>query len=180
MKSPMIRPPILRRRSCRAISSAASRLVCRIVFSTSRPPLLRPGVHVDRDQRFGFVDHDIAAALQPDLAVKGVVDLLLDSEGLEDRRRPIVKLDAVARAPGNLAHHLVHALDRRAIVADDFVDFVGQEIADRPVDQIRFFENAAGRLLFLDRLFDPRPLLEQETRDRGRNIARAALRRRCE
>ena len=71
---------MLRRRSWRAISSAASRLVCRIVFSTSRPPLLRPVFTSIGDERLGFVDDDVAAALQPDLAMKSVVDLLLHAE----------------------------------------------------------------------------------------------------
>ena len=58
------------------------------------------GVHVDGDQRFGFVDHDVAAAFQPDLAMEGVVDLLLHAEGLEDRGGAVVKLDAVSRRAG--------------------------------------------------------------------------------
>ena len=120
------------------------------------------GVYVDGDERLGFVDHDVAAAFQPDLAMKGVVDLFLHAEGLEDRRGAVVKLDAVARAPRNLADHLVHPLDRRLIVADHFVDFVGEEIAHRALDQIRLFEDAAGRGLVLDRLLDLRPLLDEE------------------
>ena len=50
-----------------------------------------------------------------------------------------------------------------AIVADDFVDFVGEEIAHRALNQIRLFKNARGRRIVLDLLLDPRPLLEQKT-----------------
>jgi hypothetical protein len=52
--------------------------------------LVAPGVYVDGHQRLGFVDHNVAAAFQPDLAVKGVVDLFLHAEGFKDRRRAIV------------------------------------------------------------------------------------------
>ena len=38
-----------------------------------------------------------------------------------------------------------HPLDRGAIVADDFVDFLGEEIAHRALDQIRLFKDAGGR-----------------------------------
>ena len=76
---------MLRRRIWRHISSAASRLVCRIVFLDVLGALVAAGVHVDGDERLGFIDDDVAAARQPDLAVKGVVDLLLDAEALEDR-----------------------------------------------------------------------------------------------
>ena len=41
MKSMTIRPPMSRSRSCRAISSAASRLVLRAVASMSPPRVLR-------------------------------------------------------------------------------------------------------------------------------------------
>ncbi len=60
--------------------------------------------------------------------------------------------------------HLAHPLDRRAIVADHFVDFIGEKIAHRALDQdpvLRRREQGAGRSLIC--LLDLRPLLEQET-----------------
>ncbi len=48
------------------------------------------------------------------------------------------------------------------VVADYFVDLIGQKIAHRPFHQVGLFENARGRRLFADLLFDPRPLLEEE------------------
>ena len=65
-----------------------------MVFSTSFAPLLRPVFTSMAIKRLGFVDDDVAAARQPDLAVEGVVDLLLDAEALEDRLRTRVVLDA--------------------------------------------------------------------------------------
>ena len=49
------------------------------------PALVATCIYVDGDQRFGFVDDDVAAAFQPHLAMKSIVDLFLHSEGLEDR-----------------------------------------------------------------------------------------------
>ena len=44
------------------------------------------GVDVDGHERFGVVDDDVAAGLEPDLGPQGFVELLLDAEFLEDRR----------------------------------------------------------------------------------------------
>ena len=123
-------------------------LVCRLQIGLQnrlldvRATLVTPGVHVHCDERFGFVDHDVAAAWQPDLAMKGVVDLFLDAEGFENRRRAVIKLDPAFGASGNLADHIHHTFDRGVIVTDHFVDFIGQKIAHRPLDQIRLLEDA--------------------------------------
>ena len=49
------------------------------------------------------------------------------------------------------------------IVADDFVDFVGEKIAHGALDEIGLFEDARGRGELLDLLLDARPLLEEKT-----------------
>ena len=132
-------------------------------FLDIAPAFVAAGVDVDGDERFGFVDHDVAAAFQPDLAVKGVVDLFLHPEGFEDRRRAVVMFDPALRAPGDLADELGHAVDRRLIVADDFVDFVGEKIAHGALDEVGLLKDARGRRQLLDLLLDARPLLEEET-----------------
>ena len=50
------------------------------------------GVDVDRHQRFGLVDDDVAARLQPHLRPQRLFELLRDVERVEDRRRPRVHL----------------------------------------------------------------------------------------
>ena len=132
-------------------------------FLDVAPAFVPARIHVHRHERFGFVDHDIAAALQPDLAMKRVVDLLLHTEGLEDRRSAVVKLDAVPGPARNLAHPRVHPIDRGAVVADHLIDFIGEKIAHRAFDQIRLFKDAARRRIVLDRFLDARPLLDQQT-----------------
>ena len=67
MKSMTMMPPRSRRRIWRTISLIASTLVLTMV-SSRRCGLadVLAGVDVDGDQRFGLVDDDVAAALQPD------------------------------------------------------------------------------------------------------------------
>ena len=74
------------------------------------PPFVTARIHVDRYQCFGFVDHNVAATLQPNLPVKSVVDLFLHAVSLENRRRAVVKMDPIPRAPRNLANHFDHPL----------------------------------------------------------------------
>ena len=52
------------------------------------------GVHVDGHQRFGVVDDDVAAGLEPHLGPQRLVEFLLDAELLEDRRGLGVELYA--------------------------------------------------------------------------------------
>ncbi len=87
MKSMTTRPAMSRRRSWRAISCAASRLVrggglLDIVLARRAA-----GVDVDRDQRLGRVDHQIAAGLQLHDRMVHRGELVLDAEALEQRHR---------------------------------------------------------------------------------------------
>jgi len=63
--------------------------------------VLLPGepssVHVDRHQRFGLVDRDVAAALQPHLPVHRLLELRFDSKVIEDRLLAPVELHARAQ-----------------------------------------------------------------------------------
>jgi len=52
------------------------------------------------------------------------------------------------------------------IVADDGVDFVGQEVAHGALDKVRLTEDARGRWPLLDLLLDGAPLLDQQPRSR--------------
>ena len=83
------------------------------------------GVDVDGDQRLGFIDHDVAAAFQPDLAGKCLVDLLLDVDPLEDRlsgRRHVV--DAALGPAGNFASDLADHFRGVGVVAHHLVDLI--------------------------------------------------------
>src|SRR5438093_5238645 len=72
--------------------------------------LVPAGIYINRYQRFGLVDHNVSATLQPNLPVKSVVNLLLHAISLENRRRAIVEMDPIPRAPGNLPNHFGHSV----------------------------------------------------------------------
>ena len=52
-----------------------------------------PGVHVDGHQRFGMVDDDVSAGLQPYFGAQRLVQFMLDAELLEDRLLLGIQLD---------------------------------------------------------------------------------------
>jgi hypothetical protein len=99
------------------------------------------GVDVDGDQRFGLVDDNGAAALEPDLRPQRLVNLFGDAELLEERSLLGVELDAADERRlkalqeaqnalvvglgidpdgGEVVRHLVaqHALDEVEVVID--------------------------------------------------------------
>src|ERR1700687_4654903 len=146
MKSTMMIPPILRRRSCLTTSSAASRLVRSTVSSwlvlpTQRTPPAEiaqaqlldhlfgrfeigpqhglvlvgfadeaAGIDVDRGERFGLVENQVAARLEPDLAVERALDLRLDLEVIEDRHSALVEGDPRAQSRDERVHEMHDAL----------------------------------------------------------------------
>src|SRR5207253_2502713 len=113
-------------------------------------------------QRFGFVDYDVAATPQPNLAMKRVVDLFLDSEGFENWRGAVVKFQTIPRPPRYFFHQLIHPFQCLAIVAKDFVNFLGQKITHRSLDQVRLFKNATGRGLVPNQPLNFGPLIEKK------------------
>ena len=76
MKSSTIKPPMLRRRSWRQISSAASRFTLENGGFLILAAFVAAGVHVNGHQRLGFINDDVAAALEMHLAREGVLQLL--------------------------------------------------------------------------------------------------------
>ena len=53
--------------------------------SWSRAAFVAAGVHVNGHERLGFINDDVAAALEMHLAREGVLQLLRDVETVEDR-----------------------------------------------------------------------------------------------
>ena len=100
MKSMMMIPPRLRRRSWRAIAVAASRLVLKMVSLEVAMADEGAGVHVDGGHRLGRIDDQAAAGLQQYLALQGFLDFVLDAVEIEDRSLARVMFEAI----GNLRH----------------------------------------------------------------------------
>ncbi len=103
-------------------------------------------IDVDRDQRLGLVDHDIAAGAQLHRGREHRVELALDTHAGEQRL-------AIAILPHRAhigRHQHLHEIVRFAIAGfpgdQDFVDLLVVEIAQRSLDQRPFLIDQGGRL----------------------------------
>ena len=65
-------------------------------------------------------------------------------------------------AAGNLADEFAHALHGVLVVADHFVDFIGEKVAHRALDEVGLLEDARRRRLLFHRLLDRAPLLDEQ------------------
>jgi hypothetical protein len=95
MKSITIRPPRSRRRSWRAISSAASVGVERRFFDVAAAGGAS-GVDIDSGQRFGAVDNDRPAGRQAHFTLEGGFNLRFDLVVAEQRDFTGVQFDFAA------------------------------------------------------------------------------------
>ena len=77
-------PPRLRRRSCRAIACAASKLVLKTVSSRvlwpTKPPVLTSIVR----HRFGLVDNQVSARLELHFFAKGFLNFVFDAVDIKN------------------------------------------------------------------------------------------------
>src|ERR1043165_2490327 len=92
------------------------------LFEVLLPDVL-PGIDVDRHQRLGLVDDDVAARLQPYLRAQRLGDLRLDAELVEDRLLAAIEADARDEVRLDLIEELHDAL-----VLIDGVDPHGLEL----------------------------------------------------
>src|SRR5439155_18290694 len=107
--------------------------------------------------------HNIPATLQPNLPVKSIVNLFLHTVSLENRRRTVIKMDPIPRAPGNLANHFDHPFRCSTLIANDLVDFFSQKIAHGSLNQIRLLKETARSRFLSNGQLNFGPLIEQET-----------------
>ena len=161
MKSMTMRPPRSRRRSWRAISSAASRLVLNAVVSMSPAFGRARRVDVDRDERLGVVDDDGAAGRQRHLPRVRGLDLVLDLEAREERNVVLVELHAVHVGRHHVAHELLRLLEDRFGVDQELADVRMEIVADRADDEARFLVDQERAGLQLRRVLDRAPQLHQ-------------------
>ena len=123
--------------------------------------LVAPGVHVNGDQGFRLVNHQVAAAGQEHLALEGFVDLFFNPQFFKDGRAHGEVLDVALGATGDFSRNGAHVLRSFRVVADDVVHGVRQEVPCRAFDQVGFPVHAdgggVGLLFFLHAV----PLLQQ-------------------
>ena len=146
MKSMTIRPARSRRRSCRATSSAASRLVLSAVSSMWCSRVERAGVDVDRHQRLGLVDHDVAAGAQLHGRREHRVELALDAHPREQRLAVAILPDRAHVRRHQHLHEIAGFLIAGFAGDLDFVDFLVVEVAQRTLDQRAFLVDQRRRL----------------------------------
>src|SRR5258705_6967592 len=95
-------------------------------------PREAPGVHVDRDQRLGLVDRDVAPLLEPHLALHRLLDLRLDLEVVEDRGLAAIELHArpkLGRVRGQVFQDALVLLLR---VDHQLIHVLVEDVADQP------------------------------------------------
>ena len=99
------------------------------------------GVHVDRNQCFGLVDHQIAAGLELHGGRKHRIELRLDAHAAEQRlpaiisRAPLDHLAGMCRHQH--AHEVVRGLPAIDAVDQHFIDIAGVAIPDCALDEAR-------------------------------------------
>ena len=107
------------------------------------------GVDVDRHQRFGLVDDDRSAGLQPHLAAQRLVELRLHAVLLEDREVLVVERHARREVRHDAADELERALVFLRVVDADRGVIVGQQVAQQLGDEARLLVDRDRRALLL-------------------------------
>src|SRR6185437_7860786 len=108
-------------------------------------PRRSPRVDVDRHQRFGLVDDDVAARFQRHLVGEHRVELRFDAGLGEHRRAVAIELHAVDVARHQEAHELPGLAIARLARDDDLLDLLAVKVANRPLDQRAFFVDEGRR-----------------------------------
>ena len=124
-------------------------------------------VDVDRDQRLGLVDDDVAARLQRHLVGEHRVELRFDAGLGEDRRGVAIELHAVDVARHQEAHELPGLAIAGLARDDDLLDLFAVKIADRPFDERAFFVDERRRARCERRLAHGFPHPQQDIRSRA-------------
>src|SRR5580698_2906485 len=132
------------------------------VFQTIRPSDVLAGVDIHSHQRFGLVDHDVTARLQPDFGPQGFFKLRGDIEGIEDGLGPRVQLHPSYQARLETLHESQDAFIQLFVVYPNSFEILGELIAQRALDDIQIvMQQKRSRPLF-SLLPDIQPKIEKE------------------
>ena len=103
-------------------------------------------VHVDRHERLGLVDGDVAAFLEPDLSLHRLLDLALDAEVVEDRRFTAIELHPrleLRRIRREVLQYLLVLLLR---VEGQLRDVLGEDVPNEAGRELHLLVQERGRL----------------------------------
>ena len=103
------------------------------------------GIDVDRDQRLGLVDDQVAARAQRHLRREHRVELRLDAGAGEQRLRLAIGLHVLGMARHEHAHEVLGLAIGVLAGDDDLVDVLVVEVADRALDQAAFLVDQRRR-----------------------------------
>src|SRR5262249_27911722 len=103
------------------------------------------GIDVDRGERFGLVDDEIAARLEIDAPREGFFDLVFHAVKVEQRPLPLVVLDLLRHVLGELVCELEHALIGLARVDQDARGFLVDEIPQHALGQVEILIEQSQR-----------------------------------
>src|SRR5437763_5091353 len=121
------------------------------------------GVDIDRDQRFGLVNDDVAATLEPYLRLERLVHFFAQAELLEQRRLFRIELHTLHHLGLEAVEETQHALVLGFGVDPDHAEVRGDLIAQHALHDVEIVINQRGRLRTLGTIFDVLPQTFQET-----------------
>ncbi len=149
------------------------------VFQTIRPADVLAGVHVDRHQRFGLVDHDVSARFQPHLRTQRLFELGRDIERVENRLRARVEFDARDQARLEALHESKNAFVQIFVVYPNVFELFGELVAQRALHDVEIVMQQQRRRPLFRLLPDIQPQVGQEIHVGRRGLLRSCLRPPC-
>src|SRR6185437_1854630 len=99
------------------------------IFEAIRLADILAGIHVDRHQRLGLIDYDIAARFQPHLRPKRLFQFRRDVERVEDRLRTRVEFYPRHQCRLEKLHKAQNAFIQLFVIHPDRLEIVGELIA---------------------------------------------------
>ncbi len=118
-------------------------------------------VDIDRQQRLGMVDHQGAAAGQPDFAGKRRLDLAFDLVTGEQRNGVAVDLELAQVVRHDLLHEFAGILEHFLVIDQNLADVLAQIVTQGADDQVAFLVDQKRRFASLGRFLDRAPELKQ-------------------
>ncbi len=112
------------------------------------------GIDIDRDQRFGRLDDQVATGRQRNALLVNLIDLFFKLEFGKDRPFFLVQLDPLAEAGLDFLQRLLGLLQSVFVINQDLIDIGGEVIADSAKYQARILVDLAGTLDFKVALLD--------------------------
>src|SRR6202166_492375 len=112
------------------------------------------GVDVDGHQRFGVIDDDVAAGLEPNFGAQGFVEFVLDAELFEDGCFLGVQLDAADQLGLEAADEFDDLAEFFFAVDPDGGEIVADVIAQDAFDEIQVAMEKRGSFALLAALLD--------------------------